>query len=187
MSQVREPAPPSEAVSREDIFEVLSNYRRREVIRALQRADGALELGDLAEQIAARENEIPRQAVSYQQRKRVYTALQQSHLAAMDEAGAVHYDRDRGTVEPADDLSAFNVYLEVVPGGGVRRSELYLGLAAVCVAIGAANWAGLGPLPLVPPLAWGGIFIALFGTVALVQYRASHRVEADGDGPHAGT
>jgi hypothetical protein len=84
-------------------------------------------------------------------------------------------------IEPADDLSEFNVYLEVVPERGFPRSELYLGLAALCVAVGVVNWAGLFPVTLIPPLAWGAVFVGLFAAVALVQYRASRNMGADLD------
>jgi hypothetical protein len=162
---------------------VLGNGRRRYVIRALGQAEGAIELGELAEQVAAWENDVPLSDVTYQQRKRAYTALQQSHLPKMDEAGALHYDSDRGVVEPADDLSEFDVYLEVVPRSGFPRSELYLGLAAVCVVMATVSWAGLFPATLVPPLGWGVAFVVLFAAVALVHYRASRKIETDADRP----
>jgi DNA-binding transcriptional ArsR family regulator len=183
MSSALEPSPSAEEPSRDAVFEVLGNGRRRHVIRALRQAEGPLELGELAEQVAAWENDIPLGDVTYQQRKRAYTALQQSHLPKMDEAGALHYDSDRGVIEPADDLSEFDVYLEVVPRSGFPRSELYLGLAALCVVMGAVSWAGLFPATLVAPLGWGVAFVALFAAVALVHYRASRSMDADADSP----
>lgn len=173
----------SAELSRDAVFEVLGNNRRRHVLRALREVEGAVELGELAERIAARENDVPLEEVSYQQRKRTYTALQQSHLPKMDEAGALHYDSDRGVIEPADDLSEFDVYLEMVPRSGFPRSELYLGLAAVCVTAGVVSWAGLFPVTLIPPLAWGVLFVLLFGAVAFAHYRANRSVEAGADSP----
>ncbi|MFC5365311.1 helix-turn-helix domain-containing protein [Salinirubrum litoreum] len=177
----------AETPSRDDVFEVLSNGRRRNVVRALERAGGTVEISDLAEQVAAWENDVPPEEVTYHQRKRTYTALQQFHLPKMDEAGALHYDSDRGVIEPADDLADFNVYLEVVPGSSFPRSKLYLGLATACVVLGVAGWVGLFPVTLVPPLAWGAVFVGLFVGAALVQRRASQSVEADADGSGYGS
>jgi hypothetical protein len=178
MSKAIEASPSAEEPSRDDVFEVLSNGRRRGVIRALRRADDTVEIGELAEQVAAWENGISRDEVTYHQRKRTYTALQQSHLPKMDEAGALHYDSDRGVVDPANELSEFNVYLEVVPGSSFPRSKLYLGLAAACVITGAAAWSGLFPVSLVSSLVWGGVFIGVFTAVAFVQHQTSRSVEA---------
>lgn len=182
MSSAIEDSRSAERPSRDDVFEVLGNGRRRNVVRALQRAGGTVEISDLAEEVAAWENDVPLDKVTYHQRKRTYTALQQFHLPKMDEAGALHYDSDRGVIEPADDLAEFNVYLEVVPGSSFPRSELYLGLAAACVVVGMGGWIGLFPVALVPPLAWGVVFVGLFVVAALVQYRTSQRVEADSNG-----
>ena len=181
MSSAIDDSRSAEGPSRDDVFEVLGNGRRRNVVRTLQRADGTVEIRDLAEEVAAWENDVHPNKVTYDQRKRTYTALQQFHLPKMDEAGALHYDSDRGIIEPAADLSEFNVYLEVVPGSSFPRSELYLALAAACALIGTAGWIGLFPVALVPPLAWGALFVALFVVVALVQYQANQRVEADID------
>jgi len=167
-----------------DLAPILEQAAQLDVDRAkCDRCDGAVEIGPLAERIAAWENDVPREEVTYQQRKRVYTALQQSHLPKMDEAGALHYDSDRGVIEPADDLSRFDVYLEVVPRSELPRSETYLGLAAVCVALATVSWLGLFPFDLVGPLAWGGLFVAAFGTAALVHHRATRSLATDADTP----
>jgi hypothetical protein len=171
-SALQEPQPAAEP-TRDAVFEVLGNDRRRLVIRTLREADGSIELGELAERVAARENDIPVREVSYQQRKRAYTALQQSHLPKMDDAGALHYDSDRGVIEASEGLSEFDVYLEVVPRSGLPRSEFYLGAGVVSVALAAVAWLGLFPVSPVPPLAWGGLFVATFGVAALLHYRAT--------------
>ena len=173
MSSTLPPSRAEDDLSRDEVFEVLGNGRRRNVIRALRQADDAVELGELAERIAAQENDISVEEVSYQQRKRVYTALQQSHLPKMDEAGALDYDSDRGVIEAADELSQFDLYLEVVPRSGLPWSGVYLGLAIVCVGLAIASWAGLFPFSLVPPVVWGPVFVAGFVGVALLHYRTA--------------
>lgn len=179
-SALQEPQPAAEP-TRDAVFEVLGNDRRRLVIRTLREADGTIELGELAERVAARENDVPLAEVSYQQRKRAYTALQQSHLPKMDDAGALRFDADRGVIEAGEGLSEFDVYLEVVPRSGLPRSEFYLAVGAACVAVAAVSWLGLFPFSLVPPLAWGALFVATFGIAALLHYRATQMLGTERD------
>lgn len=83
----------------ESVFNILRNSRRRAVLDHLRTGDGASTLKELAEQIAAEENNLDVDQLSSQQRKRVYISLYQNHLKKMAEAGFIEYDSDRGTVE----------------------------------------------------------------------------------------
>jgi len=56
-------------------YEILANRRRRYVIHLLQYRDESMELGPLAERVAAWEYETDPERVTSQQRKTVYTAL----------------------------------------------------------------------------------------------------------------
>lgn len=161
-------SPGSNSPTQDAVFEVLSNARRREVIRALRERE-EVPLGQLAEQVAAWENDTTVQGVTYDQRKRVYTALQQSHLPKMDEAGAVQFDKDRGTVEPAQDIAEFDIYLEVVPGTELPRSEYYVALGAVGLALAAVVAMHVYPFTLVADLAWAAMPVVAFGLSSLVH------------------
>lgn len=99
------------ALSKDVIFEVLKNRRRREVLEYLQSTDGEAKLSELAERIAAWENDITVAALNSTQRKRVYVALYQTHLPKMDDAGVIDYDSDRGTVRLADNADILQMYL----------------------------------------------------------------------------
>lgn len=168
VAQESEPASPS----RDTVFEVLSNERRRYVLRALREREDAVEIGPLAEQVAAWENDIAVKEITYEQRKRVYTALQQSHLPKMDEAGALQFDKNRGTVAPAEDISAFDIYLEVVPSTELPRSEYYVGLGAASVVLSVVVALGLYPFRLIPEMGWVTVAVILFGVSALVHLYA---------------
>ena len=137
-----------DSVSRDRIFEILSNSRRRRVIRYLKaNADvPEVRIRDLAEQLAAWENETAISDVTYKQRKRVYTSLYQSHLPKMAKYGFIEYDKDRGTVALTPETEALDVYLEIVPGGELSWSDFWLGLSAVAVAFATAAWSGAIPL-----------------------------------------
>ena len=87
------------------------------MIHLLQYRDESMELGPLAERVAAWEYETDPERVTSQQRKTVYTALQQRHLPRMDEAELLTFDSRAGTVAPANTLSDLDIYTEVVPAG----------------------------------------------------------------------
>ncbi|UIO98922.1 hypothetical protein Hbl1158_10285 [Halobaculum sp. CBA1158] len=73
------------------LYDVLANTRRRHVIRALA-DDPPCDLGELAEYIAAIENDKPAQQLRSQERKRVYVSLYQSHLQSLADADVIRND-----------------------------------------------------------------------------------------------
>lgn len=82
------------------LFDVLGSQRRRTLIRALDKDfDGEAPVPDLAEYVAAVENrhDDP-DAVSREERKRVYVSLHQTHVPALVEMGVVRYRDDDGAV-----------------------------------------------------------------------------------------
>lgn len=154
----------------DDIFDVLSNRRRRHAVHTIKQHDHEpIEIGDLAEEIAAIENDVHRDNVSYDQRKCVYTALQQSHLPKMDEAGVVKFDKDRGTIEPTPAIEDIEIYLDVVRGDEIPWSQYYLGLSGVAAALVTAAWIEAWPLSLLPEMGTAVIVVVAFTISALVH------------------
>lgn len=98
------------AVSLDQIFDMLRNSRRRQVFRILTETD-RIEIGELAERIAARELDKPRKRLSSQERKRLYVALYQAHLPKLADVGAITYDERRGLVTPGPVLHRFISHL----------------------------------------------------------------------------
>jgi hypothetical protein len=166
---------PEPTVSEDELFEVLSNRRRRYAVHAIKQEGEAVELGEIAERVAAWEYDIPEQQVSYDERKRVYTALQQSHLPKMDDAGVVAYDKDRGIIEPKPALAEAEVYMDVVRGYGLPWSQLYLGLSTVAALLVGGVWTDLLAVETVPDAAWMAGVVAAFGVVALVHTVTARR------------
>ena len=159
----------SEQLSKGEVFEVLRNQRRRYALAFLKRAGRPVELGDLAQQVAAWEYETPLENVTPEQRKRVYTTLQQTHLPRMDEAGILSFDSEMGIVEPTDRTDEISVYLEIVPGGEFPWRELYLSLGAISCALVAALWVGIYPLTVLPTLVWTALIAITFTVTAAVH------------------
>ena len=89
------------------VFDILRNERRRRVLKHLDDADGRATLGEMAERLAAVENDKPESQITSQERKRLYVGLYQCHLPRMDESGAVAFDDDRGTIETTEHTESF--------------------------------------------------------------------------------
>lgn len=159
-------------LSKDEIFDVLSNHRRRRTLHYLRRHGGAASIGDLSETIAARENDASVEAITSDERKRVYTSLQQFHLPKMNKRGIIEYDRRAGTVELDDAMANVNVYLDVVPENDVSWSQYYIGLSALYGVLFGLVALDLFPFTLVPDVGWLFVSFVLFAGSALVhRYR----------------
>ncbi|AEH38768.1 DUF7344 domain-containing protein [Halopiger xanaduensis] len=173
------PSSNSSTLSEADIFDVLSDPRRRHVVRVLERQGGAVSLDTLARRVAAAENDIRLEAVSYHQRKRVYTALQQGHLPTMDDCGVIAFDSDRGIITPTDGLADVERYLSAVHGDG-RSWDNYSAIAStVAVATITAAWIGAWPFSLLAWFHWTVVLLVLFVATATVQTGALPRVDLE--------
>lgn len=89
-----------------EYYDILRNERRRRIINYVH-VHNATTIGELAEHLAAIENDKEPSELLAQERKRVYIGLYQEHLPRLDDAGAIHYTQDRGTVEATERTSAF--------------------------------------------------------------------------------
>lgn len=158
-------APHEEAVdlSLDTVFEILKNRRRRDILQYLWNHDGSADIGELAEHIAALENDIEVAALSSSQRKRVYIGLYQCHLPKMDDAGIVEFDKHRGTIELCDAAAELAPYLTGNAEETATVSPWSLSVTLVVGTLVPAGVLGLGLLGLVPAAGW-----ALISTLGLL-------------------
>ena len=155
----------------ERVFDILRNERRQRVLGYLAITDDeVIRIGDLAEHVAAIENDMPVNALSSQQRKRVYVALYQCHLPKMADAGVIEFDKDRGTIKIGPNAAQLRPYLDVEPESNddATRVEMpfaVLSIAGVVAYLFAAFAGGSG-------IAIGG-FVLVGGVLAaaLIGYR----------------
>src|SRR6056297_3104084 len=120
----------AEPLSLDLVFEVLKNERRRRVLAYLRENDDTVSLSDVAEHIAAVENEKPETALSSQERKRVYVGLYQCHLPKMDDTDVIDFDGNRGTVELGDNAEQLYPFLEAEADQRRPWPSYYLGHTA---------------------------------------------------------
>ena len=149
-------------LSRDQVFDLLANTRRRCVLHYLRRVEGAAD-----------------------QRKRVYTSLQQTHLRKLEDAGIVEYDDEAARVHPTEATGDIEVYLEVVPGQAFPWREYYLALGAVSSALVIVVWANVGPFGLLPDIGLAGLLAAVLtlSSVAHVHYERNMRLSSLDDPP----
>lgn len=96
------PDPPDTPISHQTAIDIMACARRRQAIEILagKPADASISISDLAEHVAALENDCSVEELSSQQRERVYIALYQRHLSQMRDI--VDYSEDRGTIVPTE-------------------------------------------------------------------------------------
>jgi len=157
------------SLSTDEAFSILSNRRRRFALHALREQGSKMELGTLAECVAAWEQGVGRDEISAAERKSVYTSLQQMHLPMMDDADVVRFDKRSGTIDTTPAADELDVYVEIVRGNEVPWHEYYIGLGAVSLALLIALWTDAAPFTAFSDLAW-----ASFVVVALVISAVAH-------------
>ncbi|GAB3034398.1 DUF7344 domain-containing protein [Natronobiforma cellulositropha] len=165
----------SSALSTDDIFHILQTKRRRDVLRYLRDAGTAVRMRDLAEQVAAWEQETTIERLSSSERQRVYISLYQSHLPKLDEEGIVDYDKDRGIVERAPLAARFDPFLDHAERATAplrdpwpRRYAFSIGAGALVLASASAGY-----LPLSGSVA-GALAIAIVALVTAVHAYETH-------------
>ena len=168
----------------EQMFEILANRRRRFTLHYLLQRRCPVDLGDVANQVAAWENGIGVNTVSYDQRRNVHTALRQTHIPHMERVGIVDYDKRDTTVRLTEDAERLDIYLDIVTRGKtIPWSEFYVGLGVLFSTFVGFHWVGLVPFTLVPALGWAAIFSFLVTIIGVVHIHISRKSRLGNDGP----
>lgn len=128
-----------EELTKDDVFEILSSSRRRQILAYLYRHGGEADLRSLARNTATKETDGP---VDDDVAKRFYISLYQTHVPKLEEVGLVRYDRDTKVVELTDRIDEVGHILneDSTPD---RPWPLYYGtlaLLGVAIAIGQLVW-----------------------------------------------
>lgn len=86
---------------RNELFEILANRWRRDVLRSLRDRSGVISLTELAKHVASREQGKGPDEIPEKETKKVYVSLCQTHVPRLDTAGLVSYDPDDRVVTAA--------------------------------------------------------------------------------------
>ncbi len=161
----------SHAFSEQEVYDAVKNLRRRYVLYYLNQERRPVELGQLAEQIAAWENNITMESVSPEQRKSVYSALYQTHLPKLENIGIVTYDHESKRVSFTDGAENFELYLATDSQTTIPWHKLYVALSSVGALLVVLGWLGLVPFS---GFQLAVFVVGLFGMTALVHFYDRH-------------
>lgn len=159
----------TEPFTKDVLFELLKNRRRRDVLRYLRDTDDdVVTLSDLAEHVAALENDITEAQLTSKQRKRVYVALYQCHLPILSRAGVIEFNQARGLIERTERADQLSPYFEESHPADARWSKRYgqlvlAGGIAYAITIAMTGLNGLAPFV-------SFLFIVSVGLMALYQF-----------------
>lgn len=163
---------PNSELSQDVKFEVLRNRRRRRVLQYLdEQEDDVVALREIAEHVAARENDKSVDAITSTERKRVYVGLYQCHLPKMDDMGVVGFDKDRGTVEISETTDQLAQFLDRCVNDRSSKSVVFDAIAISSFLAFVAIVAGVAP-PWFSPVVLGGLSATLIGSRILQEIRS---------------
>jgi len=151
----------SKELSKDQMFDILRNSRRRTVLSCLRTRGRELSVREISTCVAAEEYGVPATELSPEQYKRVYTGLYQCHLERMAELGVIDFDKDENIVRLNGVGSQFDPYLD-------SEQRLYavgveLGIAVAAASVVTLGATGIGPIGTVSP-----VLLALVTIVALL-------------------
>lgn len=149
------------ALSRDQMFDILSSSRRRYTLYYLRQQNEPVQLTDLAEELAAWENDTTVEELSSQARKRVYVSLYQTHAPKLEEAGLITYDADTGEIALREDAPEVEPFIS--NGEDETKWYRYYGAVALLNALLLVGVIiGIPPLTAISPTATGLVVISSF-------------------------
>jgi len=149
---------------KDTVYHLLQNERRRLALRYLREIEPETDLGEMAVQVAAWENDTTTGAVTSDMRQRVYIALYQSHLPKLADEGVLDYDKDRKRISRRPAAAQLDRYLTLderesrqasAETTDAQRAPAHVAVTAVGLMVLLASQvsAGLDPLTLAVTLA----------------------------------
>lgn len=147
------------ALPLDQVFEILKNKRRRETLHYLRDNDGQATLSDLAEHIAAIENDTTVKLITSSQRKRVYVGLYQCHLPKMNDMDVIDFNQNRGTIEAGENMDQLEEYIHDEQTGAWHRA--YMTIAAAGFGLLAASQLGAAQFGLTSSVILGVILLGI--------------------------
>lgn len=156
-----------------EVFGLLQNPRRYQALQYLAEMDTEVtSLDELADHVAAAENDTDVSQLSSAQRKRAYISLYQSHLPRMDQVGVLQFDRDRGTVVQRD-MSQVEPYISESESDVGSPVPAYIAfLVGGITILGVLN---VGPMATVPAGLWAMLSASALIGVAVYLIRHTAR------------
>lgn len=161
-------------MTQDTVFEILSNSRRRFMLSYLHEHDGPVDLMDLANEIAAWENDTTVDELTDKQSKRVYVSVYQTHVPKLVSTGLIEYDSDSGLIELSDRADEIDRYM---PDGDDERPWhlYYAGLAVASAVFYGAVALGVPVFAALSTAVAGIAVVVAFAVLSTVHYVQRNR------------
>ena len=156
------------------MFDLLSSSRRRFVLQYLSQQEGAVPFSELANELAAWENDTDVEDITERQRKRVYVSLYQTHIPKLEEAGVVDYDADSGDVRLTSQVNRLSAHLDV-DEGGFPWPVAYLAISAASLAFFLAVLYDVPGFAAIGVTVSVAVIVLAFAVAAIAQYYVGRR------------
>jgi len=161
-------------VPEKEIYQILSNARRRKTLEYLGEAEGTIDVPELSERIA--EAESGESPPPKNVRKAVYVSLHQTHLPMLDDKGLIEYDRTEKEVRLLDAGRDVRLYMETTAGRGMTWAGIYLALSVVALLVVVAAIVDAPVVGRVEPILWASTFLGVFGAATAYQLWNGRRI-----------
>ena len=161
-------------LSQDVVFDLLSSSRRRFVLQYLSQHEGPVPFSELANELAAWENDTDVEDITERQRKRVYVSLYQTHVPKLEEAGVVDYDADSGEVQLRSEVDRLSAHLDA-DDDSFPWPFAYLVLSAASLVFFLAVLYDVPVLAAIPISVTVAVIVLAFAVAAIAQYYASRR------------
>lgn len=162
-------------LSEDEIYEVLSNRRRRFVIHALKRTEEPIEIFELSKYVTAWETGVELEEVPSRHRQNVYSTLKRTHLPKLEEKNVVTIDEEGNYVQATPELKNLDIYVEVLGSKEIPWSLYYVGLAGVAVSLLIAVMTDTPGFAVLAPFDVGIFTITAFGMSSIVHHIIGRR------------
>lgn len=154
----------------EEVFELLSNPRRRFIIAYLRETADPVDIKHLAREIASLENGVPIDDLTDSQEKRVHVSLYQTHVPKLSEAGVLEYEQERGLVTRSDGIRDVERYVPGAKGSALPWEALYASVAVAGLALHLVAAVDLGLFPSLTTSTTSLVVVVSFVVLVVVQF-----------------
>lgn len=154
-------------IDESEIYDLLRNERRRQVLKHLRRSLGSMRLRKLAKHIA--QEETGESPPPKNIKRSVYNSLHQTHLPKLDRQDIVQYDKNRKVVSLSDGARNINRYLDMTAPFGLTWGEFYRTLGTVGLLLVVLSLTNVPVLGWIPPVLLASTFLAVIAISTVVQ------------------
>lgn len=164
-----------EELTQDVVFDILSNSRRRFILSRLQERDEPVELMELANEIAAWENDTTVEELTDKQSKRVYVSVYQTHVPKLEATGLIEYDSDTGLIVLADRAREIDRYMPDRDDDEPPWHRYYAALAGASALFFLLVVANVSVFGALSTSAAGVIIVGAFAMLSTVHFITSRR------------